>query len=108
MSSLQRIGVYQKTDHWHPALTRSGVMTSDVSEVTETDEDVRIINVLDNVQKHSADTLDFAFVRTPNLIAVVLFCVIALLVIAGGLRWESTHAAFGAAPLCSVNTCFAF
>jgi hypothetical protein len=56
MSLLQRIGVHQKTDHWHPALTTSGVVTSDVSEVIETDEDVRILNVPDDVQEH-ADTL---------------------------------------------------
>ena len=70
----------------------------------------------------------------PNLIAVVLFCLIALLVIAGGLRYEMyraahpdgverpgqvvagsreraelqapTHAALGAARLCFVHTCF--
>jgi 5,10-methylene-tetrahydrofolate dehydrogenase/methenyl tetrahydrofolate cyclohydrolase len=42
MSLLQRTGVYQKTDHWHPAFRSSGVMTSDVSEVTEIDEDVLI------------------------------------------------------------------
>ena len=47
MSLLQRTGVYQKTDHWHPAFAPSGVMTSDVSEVTETDEDVHILNVRD-------------------------------------------------------------
>ena len=57
MSLLQRTGVYQKTDHWHPAFTPSGVMTSDVSEVTETDEDVRILNVPDDVQERAADTL---------------------------------------------------
>ena len=55
MSLLQRTGVYQKTDHWHPAFTLSGV--SDVSEVTETGEDVRILNVPDDVQEHAADTL---------------------------------------------------
>jgi hypothetical protein len=49
MSLLQRTGVYQKTDHWHPAFTPSGVMTSDVSEVTETDEDVPILNGPDEV-----------------------------------------------------------
>ena len=38
---------HQETDHWHPALKPSGVMTSDVSEVTETDEDVRILNARD-------------------------------------------------------------
>ena len=38
---------HQKTDHWHPAPKPSGAMTSDVSEVTETDEDVRILNARD-------------------------------------------------------------
>ena len=57
MSLLQRAEVYQKTDHWHRAFTPSGVMTSDVSEVTETDEDVRILNVPDDVQERAADTL---------------------------------------------------
>jgi hypothetical protein len=38
---------HQKTDHWHAALKPSGVMTSDVSEVTETDEEVRILNARD-------------------------------------------------------------
>jgi hypothetical protein len=42
MSLLQRTGVNQKTDHWHPAFRPSGVMTSNVSEVTETDEGVLI------------------------------------------------------------------
>jgi hypothetical protein len=37
--------VYQKADLWHPAFIPSGVMNSDVSEVTETDEDVLILNV---------------------------------------------------------------
>ena len=53
-----------------------------------------------------------ATLNDPNLIAAVLFCLIALLVIAGGLRYERyvapTHAALGAAPLCFVNTCFGF
>jgi hypothetical protein len=52
-----------------------------------------------------------ATLNDPYLIAVVLFCLIALLVTAGGLRWElqrPTHAALGAAPLCFVHTCFAF
>ena len=38
---------HQKTDHLHPAPKPSGAMTSDVSEVTETDEDVRILNARD-------------------------------------------------------------
>jgi hypothetical protein len=42
MSLLQRIDVYLKADHWHPAFRPSGVMNSDVSEVTEADEDVLI------------------------------------------------------------------
>src|SRR5262249_9664563 len=49
--------VYQKADLWHPAFIPSGVMNSDVSEATETDEDVRILNVPDDVQEHAADTL---------------------------------------------------
>ena len=57
MSLLQRTGVYQKTDHWHPAFRPSGVVTSDVSEVTETDEDVRILNVPDDELERAADTL---------------------------------------------------
>jgi hypothetical protein len=57
MSLLQRTGVYQKTDHWHPALTPSGLMTNDVSGATETDKDVRILNVPDDVQERAADTL---------------------------------------------------
>jgi hypothetical protein len=57
MSLLQRTGACQETDHWHPAFTPSGVMTSDVSEVTETDDDVRILNVPDDVREHAADTL---------------------------------------------------
>ena len=37
---------YQKADLWHPAFIPSGVMNSDVSEATETDEDF-IINARD-------------------------------------------------------------
>ena len=47
MSLLQRTDVHQKAGHWHPALGPSGVMNRDVSEVTETDEDVRILNARD-------------------------------------------------------------
>jgi hypothetical protein len=60
MSLLQRTGVYQKTDHWHPALTPSGVMTSDVSEVTETDEDVLIPNARDAPRLVPHDVLERA------------------------------------------------
>jgi hypothetical protein len=45
-----------------------------------------------------------------NVIAVVLFCLIALLVIAAGLRYESyvaPHARGVEGLLCSVDTCFA-
>ena len=38
---------HQNPDDWNPALKPSGVRTSDVSEVTETDEDVRILNARD-------------------------------------------------------------
>jgi hypothetical protein len=55
MSLLQRTGVYQKIEHWHPGLTPGSV--SDVSEATETGEDVRIFNVPDDVQERAADTL---------------------------------------------------
>ena len=47
MSLLQRTDVHQKAGHWHPALGPSGVMNRDVSEVTETDEDVLILNAPD-------------------------------------------------------------
>ena len=57
MSLLQRTDLYQKVDHWQPAFRPSGVMNSDVSEVTKTDEDVLILNVPDDVQKHAADRL---------------------------------------------------
>jgi hypothetical protein len=49
--------VYQKADPWLSAFIPSGVMNSDVSEVTETDEDVLILNVQDEVQERAADTL---------------------------------------------------
>ena len=56
MSLLQRTGVYQKPDHWHPAFRLSGDMTIDVNE-GETDEDVRILNIPDEARQHAADTL---------------------------------------------------
>ena len=49
MSLLQRTDVYQKADHRHPAFRPSGVMNSDVSEMTEIDEDVHIQNGPDDV-----------------------------------------------------------
>jgi hypothetical protein len=80
MSLLQRTGVYQKTDHWHPAFTPSGLMTSDVSEVTETDEDVRILNARDAPRLVSDDVLERArpaweviteYVATSFVVAVI-------------------------------------
>jgi hypothetical protein len=50
--------VYQKADLWHPAFIPSGVMNSDVSEVTETDEDVLILNVPDEVLERPAAAAD--------------------------------------------------
>ena len=54
MSLLQRTGVYQKTDHWHPAFRPSGDMTS----VTETDEDVLIPNARDAPRLVPDDVLE--------------------------------------------------
>ena len=55
--------------------------------------------------RHSVATI-VAKLNDPVLIAVVLFCVIALF----ALRWElqrSIHAPLGAALRCFVHTCFA-
>jgi hypothetical protein len=49
---------YQKADLWHPAFIPSGVMNSDVSEVTETDEGVHILNVPDEVLERPAAAAD--------------------------------------------------
>jgi hypothetical protein len=56
--------------------------------------------------RHSVPML-VAKLNEPYLIAIVLFCLIALLVTA--LRWaleRATQAPPGAAPLCFVHTCF--
>ncbi len=58
MSLLQRIDVYQKADHWHLAFRPSGVMNGDVSEVTETDEDVLIPNARDAPRLVPDDVLE--------------------------------------------------
>ena len=50
--------VYQKADLWHPAFIPSGVMNSDVSEVTEIDEDVLILNVPDEALERPAAAAD--------------------------------------------------
>jgi hypothetical protein len=55
MSLLQRTDVYQKADHRHPAFRPSGAMNGGVSEVTETGENVRILNVPEEVQERAAD-----------------------------------------------------
>jgi len=57
MSLLQRTQVYQKADHKHPAFRPSGVVNSELSEVTEIDEDVRILNVPDDELERAAGTL---------------------------------------------------
>src|SRR5262249_5602365 len=51
---------YQKADLWHPAFIPSGVMNNDVSEVTETDEDVRILNARDAPRLVPDDVLERA------------------------------------------------
>jgi hypothetical protein len=80
MSLLQRTGVNQKTDHWHPAFRPSGVMNSGVSEATETDEDVLIPNARDAPRLVSDDVLERArpaweviteYVATSFVVAVI-------------------------------------
>jgi hypothetical protein len=56
MSLLQRTDVYQKAGHWHPALRPS----SDVGEVTETDEDVLNLNAPDAPRLVPDDVLERA------------------------------------------------
>jgi hypothetical protein len=48
---------YLKADLWRPAFTPSGVMTSDASEVTETDGDVLITNARDAPRLVPGDVL---------------------------------------------------
>jgi hypothetical protein len=60
MSLLQRIDPHQKADHCHPAFRPSGVMNSDVSEVTETDEDILIPNAREAPRLVSDDVLERA------------------------------------------------
>jgi hypothetical protein len=78
MSLLQRTGVYQKTDHWHPAFIPSGVMTSDVSEVTEPDEDILIPNARDAPRLVSDDVLE----RVPPAWEVITEYVVTSFVVA--------------------------
>jgi len=49
---------HQKADFWHPGFRPSGVKYSDVSEVTETDEDVPILDVPDEVLERSQAAAD--------------------------------------------------
>ena len=80
MSLLQRTGVYQKTNHWHPAFRPSGGMNSDVSGVTETDEDILIPNAREAPRLVSDDVLEHAppaweaiaeYVATSFVVAVI-------------------------------------
>jgi hypothetical protein len=63
MSLLQGNDLYQKADHRHPAFRPSGVMNSHLSEVTETDEDVLILNVPDDVRESLHPEIDRFFVK---------------------------------------------
>jgi hypothetical protein len=72
--------VYQKADLWHPAFRPSGVMNSDVSEVTETDENILIPNARDAPRLVSDDVLERAppaweviteYVATSFVVAVI-------------------------------------
>ena len=49
---------HQKADLWHPAFRPSGVMNSDVSEVTEADDDVLIPNARDATRLVPDDVLE--------------------------------------------------
>jgi len=60
MSLLQRTGVNQKTDHWHPAFIPSGVMTSGLIEVVETDVDILLPNARDAPRLVSDEVLERA------------------------------------------------
>jgi len=80
MSLLQRIDPRQKADHWHPAFRPSGVMNSDWSEVTETDEDILIPHARDVPRFVSDDVLERAppaweviteYVATSFVVAVI-------------------------------------
>jgi hypothetical protein len=57
MSLLQRAGD-PETDHWHPAFSPSGV--SDVNELTQTDEDILLLNARHASRLVSDDVLERA------------------------------------------------
>ncbi len=72
MSLLQRTGVFQKTDHWHPAVPAGGV-ASDLSDLTETDEDVRILKLLDDVKPSgTVDVLGRAAVAAFGIAGIII------------------------------------
>jgi hypothetical protein len=73
-------GLSKSTDLWHPAFRPSGVMNSDVSEVTETDENILIPNARDAPRLISDDVLERAppaweviteYVATSLVVAVI-------------------------------------
>jgi hypothetical protein len=82
MSLLQRTSVYQKADHVHPAFRPSGVMNSDVREVTETNEDTLITNARDAPRLVSDDVLE----RAPSAAEVITEYVATSFVIGRELR----------------------
>jgi len=80
MSLLQRTVVYEKTDHWHPALTSSGAMTSGVGKVTKADGDILIPNAPEAPRWVSDEVLECAppawqvitdYVTTSFVVAVI-------------------------------------
>jgi hypothetical protein len=83
MSFLQRTDLYQKADHWHPAFRPSGVMNSDVSEVTKTDENILIPNARDAPRLVSDDVLE----RAPPAWEVITEYVVTSFVVAVICVW---------------------
>jgi hypothetical protein len=63
----------QKTDHRHPAFRPSGVVKGDVSEVTETDDNLLVFKLPDNVT--SSGTVE-VIVRT----AVAVFGITGIVI----------------------------
>jgi len=64
---------HQRADHWHPAFRPSGVVKGDVSEVTETDENLLVFKLPDNVT--SSGTVEL-IVRT----AVAVFGIAGIII----------------------------
>jgi len=67
MSLLQRTEVYQKAGHNYPAFGPGGFINSGVSEVTETDEDVFILNVSGDVLERAA-AANVLILNVPDLV----------------------------------------